>query len=195
MANALAATTLLDQPRPVQPPTKDTVAPPPSEDLPVQAAGQGEVEVVNPLAGLIRNVSREEYDGATPQRQGTASANGGKAADIIAFAKKFVGTPYRWGKSDPLSGFDCSGLTQYVFKHFGIDLPRVSYQQGQGGKAVSNNALQPGDLIFWDNSARNNGADHVAIYIGGGQIIAAPKPGDHVKIQALYGNYFARRYL
>jgi cell wall-associated NlpC family hydrolase len=109
-------------------------------------------------------------------------------------AKKFVGTPYVWGGSSPL-GFDCSGFTQFVFRQFGVNLPRMSNQQGFGGSAVNYADAKPGDLIFWDNSTRNNGADHVGIYLGNGMLISAPKPGDHVKIQAVYGKPFFRRYL
>lgn len=122
------------------------------------------------------------------------SDGGGKGVSgLVNFAKKFLGTPYVWGGTSP-SGFDCSGFTQYVMKEFGINLPRVSYQQGQGGKAVGNGDLRPGDLVFWDNSSRNAGADHVGIYIGNGQYIHAPQPGSSVKISSLGGNYWARRY-
>jgi cell wall-associated NlpC family hydrolase len=118
----------------------------------------------------------------------------GRAGDLIAEAKKWVGTPYKWGQSGPL-GFDCSGFTQYVFKQFGVNLPRISYQQGQGGSAVAEGGWQPGDLLFWDSGPRNPGADHVAIYLGDGMMISAPKPGDKVKIQAVYGKPWARRYV
>jgi cell wall-associated NlpC family hydrolase len=122
-----------------------------------------------------------------------APGKGGGLKGIADFAKQFIGTPYVWGGTSP-SGFDCSGFTQYVMKQFGINLPRISYQQGQGGKAVANGDLQVGDLVFWDNSSRNAGADHVGIYIGGGKYIHAPQPGSSVKISNLGGNYWARRY-
>lgn len=115
---------------------------------------------------------------------------------IVDFAKQFVNTPYVWGGSGPL-GFDCSGFTQYVYKQvYGIDLPRVSYQQGQGGRAVDMGDLQPGDLIFLDNSSRNKGADHVGIYLGNGQYIDAPKPGGTVGIRKFNpaAGWWARRY-
>jgi cell wall-associated NlpC family hydrolase len=104
---------------------------------------------------------------------------------MLKFAKRFIGTPYVWGGTTP-SGFDCSGFTQYVFKKFGIDLPRVSADQGRMGKRISLDKLKPGELVFWDNSARNNGADHVAIYLGNGKIIEAPRPGRSVQISSMY---------
>lgn len=125
---------------------------------------------------------------------GGSSPGGGKGnSSLVDFAKRFIGTPYVWGGTSP-SGFDCSGFTQYVMKQFGINIPRISYQQGAGGKAVGHGEMKPGDLVFWDNSSRNQGADHVGIYIGGGKYIAAPQPGDSVKISSLGGNYWARRY-
>jgi cell wall-associated NlpC family hydrolase len=124
---------------------------------------------------------------------GNAGAGGAGNSSLVEYAKKFLGTPYKWGGTTP-SGFDCSGFTQYVFKAFGINLPRVSYQQGNGGSAVSKNNLKPGDLVFWDNSSRNVGADHLGIYIGDGKYIHEPQPGESVKISSLGGNYWARRY-
>lgn len=109
----------------------------------------------------------------------------GKAADMVAFAKQFLGTPYKWGGTGPL-GFDCSGLMQYVYRQFGIDLPRVSAQQAQAGARISLDQLKPGDMVAWDNSSRNNGADHIALYIGNGQVLHAPRPGDKVKVSALW---------
>lgn len=164
-------------------------------DIPIAGYGDGAAEIRDPYADLkIPTYSTpEEYVKASPQAAASAGASS-KAQQIIDYAKKFLGTPYVWGGSGPL-GFDCSGLTQYVFKHAGIDLPRISYQQGTGGTAVNKNDMRPGDLVLWDNSSRHSGADHVAIYIGNGQVIAAPKPGDHVKIQPLWGTYFVRRYL
>jgi len=159
----------------------------------IAGVGEGAKAVQNPLAASVgasdpSQVTEAQYNAARPVQGGV----GGMAGDIIAEAKKWIGTPYKWGQSGPL-GFDCSGFVQYVYKQMGINLPRVSYQQANAGTYVDAKDARPGDLISWDNSARNNGADHIAIYLGNGQIIAAPKPGDHVKIQAIYGNYRVTR--
>lgn len=119
------------------------------------------------------------------QRQAGGQTTGGWRQDLVQYAKQFVGVPYVWGGESP-DGFDCSGLTQYVYKHFGIDLPRVSADQGDLNRRVDISSLKPGDLIFWDNSSRNNGADHVAIYIGHGRYIEAPSPGRSVQISSGY---------
>lgn len=122
---------------------------------------------------------------AFKQAVGSKGGAAGWRQDIVDYAKKFIGTPYVWGGTKP-DGFDCSGLTQYVYDHFGFSLPRISADQGRNGKRINLDQLKPGDLVFWDNSSRNVGADHVAIYIGHGQIIEAPRPGLSVQVSGLY---------
>lgn len=148
---------------------------------------------IKPKTSFDTNESGGETS-VSSSRGDSPSAGGGKGnSSLVDFAKRFLGTPYKWGGTSP-SGFDCSGFTQYVFKQFGINLPRISYQQGNGGKAVAKGDLRPGDLVFWDNSSRNVGADHLGIYIGGGKYIHSPQPGSAVKISNLGGGYWARRY-
>lgn len=108
----------------------------------------------------------------------------GVRASIIDLAKKFLGTPYKWGGTAP-GGFDCSGLLYYLFKQNGITIPRVSYQQANYGKRTAIGNLKAGDLVAWDNSSRNNGADHIALYLGNGQILEAPRTGVPVRIRSL----------
>lgn len=120
--------------------------------------------------------------GFTPRK----GVNGWRAA-VLEIGRKYVGTPYKWGGTDP-SGFDCSGLLQYVYSKAGIDLPRVSFQQANYGKKVGLSNLRPGDLVAWDNSSRNNGADHIAMYLGNGRILEAPAPGKRVRIRKLDHN-------
>ncbi len=114
--------------------------------------------------------------------QQSASRGGSSIASsdaVVAYASNFLGVPYVWGGTSP-SGFDCSGLVQYVYAHFGIDLPRTSQEQQTVGTSVSRDELQPGDLVFFGSPAY-----HVGIYVGGGQFINAPKTGDVVKIASL----------
>ena len=102
---------------------------------------------------------------------------------VVAEARKHVGLPYAWGGTDLERGVDCSGLVQSVFAKFGIGLPRVSADQARAGQPVASLAqARPGDLIAWDNSGRNAGADHIAIYLGNGQMIEAPRPGGVVQV-------------
>lgn len=108
----------------------------------------------------------------------------GWRAAVVQGSRRYIGDPYVWGGTQP-GGFDCSGFVQYVYQQAGINLPRVSYQQANSGKRIGIGELRPGDLVAWDNSTRNNGADHIAIYIGNGQIIEAPKPGLSVRVRKL----------
>jgi cell wall-associated NlpC family hydrolase len=106
---------------------------------------------------------------------------------IVEWARSFVGTPYVWGGTSP-RGFDCSGFVQYVYERMGVDLPRISAQQANTGRRISLSALKAGDLVAWDNSSRNRGADHIAIYLGGGRIAEAPRPGVDLRIRNLGSN-------
>jgi hypothetical protein len=130
-------------------------------------------------------------DGAT-----AATTSGADGQAVVAEARKYLGLPYVWGGTDPKKGLDCSGLVQLVYKNLGYDLPRVSNEQARSGRPVASLAeAQPGDLLAWDNSSRNNGADHVAIYIGDGKMIEAARPGTNVRISDVYGSPIIRRIL
>lgn len=100
-----------------------------------------------------------------------------KGQQVADYALKFLGTPYVSGGNDLNSGVDCSGFTQQVYKHFGINLERSSKSQySTNGVSVTKEELQPGDLVFYGYGSVN----HVAIYIGNGQIVHAPTPGQTV---------------
>lgn len=114
--------------------------------------------------------------------------------DLINYARTALGTPYAWGGTSMSSGIDCSGLVQQVFGHFGIHLPRVTYQQITQGSSVPVNKLQVGDLVFFDTEPKK-GADHVGIYIGNGKFIHAPHTGDVVKISSLSDSYYMNRLM
>lgn len=125
-----------------------------------------------------------ELAAATGDAAGTPSTGGTVTGeDVVVEARKYLGLPYVWGGTDPTKGMDCSGLVQVVYKNLGYDLPRVSYQQAAAGRPVASMAeAQPGDLLAWDNSSRNNGVDHIAIYIGNGKMIEAPRTGLNIRI-------------
>ena len=118
---------------------------------------------------------------------GTASSASGNA--IVSYAYNFIGTPYVYGATGP-DTFDCSGFTSYVYANAaGINITRTTYSQMGVGTPVSYDQLQPGDLVF------TYGGDHVGIYVGGGQYIHAPQPGDSVKVGNITSFYCARRVL
>lgn len=112
----------------------------------------------------------------------SVSVSGGS---IASNAAKYIGVPYVYGGTSP-SGFDCSGLIYYAAKEAGISLPRTSQAQSTLGSYVSVSDLKAGDLVFWGGVGS---AYHVGIYIGGGQYLHAPAPGQSVTIQSMA--YFA----
>ncbi|MCW2819775.1 MAG: lytic transglycosylase [Marmoricola sp.] len=114
---------------------------------------------------------------------GAPIGSSGSGEAVVAEAKKYLGLPYVWGGTSPTKGMDCSGLVKVVYQHFGIELPRLSADQARSGTKVASMAdARPGDLIAWDNSSRNSGADHIAIYAGGGKMIEAPRTGLDIRL-------------
>lgn len=118
----------------------------------------------------------------------TTSSTTGSA--IVATAKQYLGYKYTYGGSSPSTGFDCSGFTSYVFKQHGITLSRTSAGQYSNGVAVSRSNLQPGDLVMFGKSS----ITHVAIYIGGGQIIHSSTSSTGVRIDSLSSGYYNNNY-
>jgi hypothetical protein len=128
--------------------------------------------------------------GALHGREGVEAVSV-SASDLIDYAQSFTGVPYVWGGTTP-AGFDCSGFVKYVFEHFGVNLPRTSREQVNVGTPVDAASIQPGDLIFsnWNGSARSASAtDHVALYLGGGNLIQAPQPGENVGVKPFNASY------
>ena len=117
---------------------------------------------------------------STQQTSNTSAAPAAKFGSVVGYALSFQGVPYVYGGTSP-SGFDCSGLVQYVFAAFGKQLPRTAAAQKAACTPISESQLQPGDLVFW-------GTSHVGIYIGGGNFVHAPTTGDHVKVTSM--NYY-----
>ncbi|MGW8885142.1 NlpC/P60 family protein [Streptomyces sp. NPDC055749] len=113
-------------------------------------------------------------DRSTPR--GAVSAPNARAAQAVDFAYTALGKPYVWGATGP-SSFDCSGLTQAAWRSAGVSLPRTTYTQINAGQRVSRSELAPGDLVFF-----YSGISHVGLYIGGGQMIHAPRPGAPVRV-------------
>jgi len=132
-------------------------------------------------AAKTAGVATSTPAGNTAPTSSSAAGGGVDGDDVIASAKKYLGVPYVWGGTTT-SGLDCSGLVQLAFKDLGIDLPRVSRDQAKAGEPVASIVdAQPGDLVAFGSPV-----DHIAIYLGGGQILEAPQPGQDVHITEMY---------
>lgn len=110
--------------------------------------------------------------------QGVSNAR----VDLVQYAKQFIGNPYVWGGISLTNGADCSGFTMSVYKKYGINLPHHSGSQAQLGKKVTLAEAQPGDLVFY---AKNGAINHVAIYIGSGQVVHASNEKTGIKISSV----------
>jgi peptidoglycan DL-endopeptidase CwlO len=116
---------------------------------------------------------------------GGATVTAAQLSTALTAAVSRVGKPYVWGATGP-NGFDCSGLVGWSFAAAGIDLPRTAAEQALAGPAVALNRIQPGDLLFWSFDPSDPGfIDHVAIYLGNGQMIEAPQTGSFVHVIGL----------
>jgi len=118
------------------------------------------------------------------------------AATILAGARAKLGDTYVYGADGP-STFDCSGLTQTVYKEAGISIPRTSEEQFNAGKPIDEANAVPGSLVFFGGNGYDgtpSSPGHVGIYIGGGQMIDAPHTGAVVRIDSIAGNVGFRDY-
>ncbi|MGH3116830.1 MAG: C40 family peptidase [Vicinamibacterales bacterium] len=115
------------------------------------------------------------------------------ASDVVDFAASLIGRPYVWGAEGP-DAFDCSGLTQYVYREFGIELPRRAIRQSRVGDPAGRR-LQRGDLVFFSTDSRQSEVTHVGIYEGGGMMIDASKRNGRVRRDSLNDEYWVERFM
>ncbi|MFF0292959.1 C40 family peptidase [Kitasatospora sp. NPDC004614] len=122
-----------------------------------------------------------------PSAPAAPAASGVEAA--VSYALAQVGKPYVWGGNGP-NGFDCSGLVQQAFRRAGVSTPRVADDQYRASTPITSKQLKRGDLIFWSGNGRVSGIHHVAIYLGDGTYVEAPRPGKDVRVSRLSSGYY-----
>ena len=145
-------------------------------------------------AGGSSNSAASSIPAASAVSNGKTYTISSGIADLIAYAKSYLGVPYVYGGASA-RGFDCSGYTMYIFKHFGINLPHSATSQLGYGIPVTREELQPGDLVFFrDTNYSTKAASHVGIYIGNSQFIHATssRGGKYVDIDSLNEAYHSR---
>lgn len=106
-----------------------------------------------------------------------------RRADMVAYAKQFLGNSYVWGGTSLTNGTDCSGFTQSIYRHFGYSIARCSRSQAGYGTSINSSQVQPGDLVFYGSGSY---ISHVAMYIGNGQVIHASNHRDGIKISNMF---------
>ncbi|KHD35405.1 hydrolase [Clostridium acetobutylicum] len=169
---------------------KDEEAKHTNEMQQIQKAMDDEKKKIEAL-NVSTNIQLKPASKTTSQNT-TIQSSSTNGLAVVKYAETFLNTPYVWGGNKP-GGFDCSGLVQYVYAHFGINLPRTTYEQVNQGNPVTGNNLQPGDLLFFEPGS--NGPEHVGIYVGDGNFIEAPHTGANVRFSPLRSYCAARRII
>lgn len=152
---------------------------------------QKQVKATKGYRQLAKYRTKPEYTTGDPTvMQHSLTYDGTLGSAIVMQASQYLGVPYVWGGTSP-TGFDCSGLVQYVMNSLGINVNRVAEDQFKNGVPVNRDELQPGDLVFFE---RNGYIHHVGIYAGDGMMIHAPRTGDVVKYQSIDTDYYRSEY-
>ena len=147
----------------------------------------------NGVTGYMSSDYVSVRKGVEVDRSGLAVDRYGTTGEtIVNYAAQFLGTPYVYGGSSP-SGFDCSGFVYYVLRCNGINVSRTQVPMYSEGTPVSKANLQPGDLVFFQNTYKA-GLSHVGIYVGDGQFIHAPSSGRVVSYADLNSDYYTAHY-
>lgn len=166
---------------------KDTAATLTSDIESRQQSLQDQMKQIEQASGLLSD-SDKAAQGDTGGSAPSVKAPGPAAQKAVDSALSKLGSSYSWGATGP-STFDCSGLITWAYEQAGISLPRSSRAQSTSGQSVSKSDLQPGDLVFFYQPI-----SHVGIYVGGGQMIAAPSSGDVVKYADINSSYYRANY-
>ncbi len=169
-----------------------------SDLLRVSPMAARRVPVTNDIPALPVRARPAATGGGASGSRGAAAVNIPASGDVASFAVQFVGSRYVWGGSSPSRGFDCSGLTSYVYRQFGVSLPHnaaAQYSSRYGAIIGGMGNLAPGDLMFFAGTAGRRGISHVAIYIGGGQMVHAMTPRYGVQVSSIWSSYWQNTFV
>lgn len=115
--------------------------------------------------------------------------------ELMLHSMGLIGTPYKWGGSTTSTGFDCSGMIQFVYKNaLGVSLPRTARDMAAASRKIPDGRLKAGDLVFFNTGGANK-YSHVGLYIGNGEFIHAPSSGKTIKTEKLSSPFYAKNYL
>ncbi len=163
----------------------------------LQTALSGQISGMEAELAELERIQAEQEAARQAAAQGGAwygdSAGTGSGQDVVDYAMNFLGVPYVYGGTSP-SGFDCSGLVYYCYRHFGYSVNRTAAGLAYNGTAVSPNELQAGDVLLFTTTSDSSYIGHAALYIGDGRFIQATSAGSKVKISSLSESYYSNHF-
>ena len=155
---------------------------------------QEDIETAKPAEEIKETIVEPTKEETTETAEKKEEVTNAKGAEIVAYAKKFLGGKYVSGGNTPETGMDCSGYTKYVFAHFGYTLSRTTSGQAKNGTEVARSEMQEGDLIIFLNDSKSK-IGHVGIYIGNDQFIHAANAKRGIVIDSVYNSYYDPRFV
>lgn len=155
----------------------------------LSADGSAGPSTINTINGVLSGKIAAGKPSAEPSRNDSGKSLG---INIVNKAKQYIGGKYVFGGTTP-AGFDCTGFTQYIYKQFGISIPRTTTAQATVGKSLSKSQLQPGDLIIFSNTYKE-GPSHAAIYIGNGDFVHAANATKGIRVDSINSSYYSGKF-
>ncbi|MDE2129578.1 MAG: C40 family peptidase [Betaproteobacteria bacterium] len=166
-----------------------------AQNKPVGEDASNAAQAGSPAASNVSGASSGKSDVLQQwlARNGLVQQVSTRASDLVVNALGFLGVRYKYGGDHASTGFDCSGFVRHVYQQtLGLVLPHSAAQQSREGEKISESQLRPGDLVFFNTLRR--AFSHVGIYIGNGEFVHSPRPGQSVQISKLDDPYWARHF-